>query len=136
MAYPGYQSLDNKMGDKNRGGSGTQGRDGKALNHVVDPLYEFTVVTTPFQLTASFGSFSTFLDTISHHGFGRFNTPSLVLLQIFMFLPRVNDFDFIVIMNLRIYKGFDRQSSSGCNFKHSVIAHSKIPYNFSNLLSS
>ena len=48
----------------------------------------------------------------------------------------VCDFDFIAIINLGINMGFERESRSGCDFKPSVIIHSQITYEFSNLLSS
>ena len=51
-------------------------------------------------------------------------------------IPRVCDFDFMAIITLKIYKGFDRQNRSGRNFTPSVIIHGQIPYKFSNLLSS
>ena len=45
-----------------------------------------------------------FLLQLPDNGFG-FSTPSLVLLQIH--IPRVCDFDFMAIMNLRIFMRFD-----------------------------
>ena len=39
----------------------------------------------------------------------------------------------MAIINLRIYKGFDCENRSGCNFTPSVIIHGQIPYKFSNL---
>ena len=53
-----------------------------------------------------------------------------------VYIPRICDFDFMAIINLRIYKGFDRENRSGWNFTPSVGIHSQIPYKFSNLLSS
>ena len=35
-------------------------------------------------------------------------------------IPRVCDFNFMLITNLRIYKGFDRENRSGCKFTPSV----------------
>ena len=34
-------------------------------------------------------------------------------------IPRACDFDFMVIINLKVYRGFDRQNRSGYNFTHS-----------------
>ena len=50
-------------------------------------------------------------------------------------IPRVCDFDFMAIKDLRICKGFDRETHSGCNFTPSIIIHCQIPYKFSNLFS-
>ena len=51
-------------------------------------------------------------------------------------IPRVCDLDFMAIITLRIYEGFDRQNRSGRNFTPSVNFHGQIPYKFSNLLFS
>ena len=48
-------------------------------------------------------------------------------------IPRVCNFDFMAIMNLRIYMGFDCQNRLGCNFTPSVIIRGQFPYKFSNL---
>ena len=34
------------------------------------------------------------------------------------------------IIKLRIYKGFDRENRSGCNFTSSVVVHDQIPSKF------
>ena len=48
-------------------------------------------------------------------------------------IPSVCDFDFMAIINLKIYIAFDRPSCPGCNFTPSVIIRSQIPYDFSNV---
>ena len=62
--------------------------------------------------------------------------PKLSLIPNFL-IPKVCDIDFMAIMNLIIYMGFDYQNRSGCNFTpSSVIIHGQSPYKCSNLLSS
>ena len=51
-------------------------------------------------------------------------------------ISRVSDSDFVKIINLRLYKGSDRENRSGCNFNPSVIIHSQILDKFSTLISS
>ena len=50
-------------------------------------------------------------------------------------IPRVCDIDFMAIIDLRIYKGFDRENRSRCNFRPSVINDGQSPYKYSNLFS-
>ena len=78
------------------------------------------MTNTPFQLTASFlkslkiSSYET-----SGHGHSR---------SVNFHIPRVCNFDFIMKVNLRIYKGYDHENCLGCNFTPSVIIHGQIPY--------
>ena len=51
-------------------------------------------------------------------------------------IPKVCAFDFMVKMNVRIYKGPDCENRIGCNFTPSVIIHGQVPCKFSNLSSS
>ena len=81
----------------------------------------------PLQITVSFWEYLKFLHTqwIQHSKF--------TLMANFHILC---DFQFMVIINLRIYKGFDGENHSRCNFTASVVIHSQIPYRFSDLLCS
>ena len=43
-------------------------------------------------------------------------------------IPRVCHFDFMVIIDFKIYKRFDRENRSGYDFTPLLIIHGQIPY--------
>ena len=48
-------------------------------------------------------------------------------------IPRACDFNFRVITNLKVYKGFDRQNRPGCNFTPLVTIDGQISFRLSKL---